>query len=160
VYNEYVQVNKSTEHISCIHEVTKMSVNVNNNKKNDVNTTSQVVNKKQVINSKLPTNVIDILEHDIKQTKSIDEVSGRPKIVNWLEVMDWCIEQQWCTSEQIKEHVLSTYKKNKLYYSEFLRFVRSEKTNKIVKITCKEIESGEYKNVYYKFEKRTDKVKK
>ena len=142
---------------------TKENINmksVGEKKKEDVNyNLTVVVDKKNKKNSMNKTKVlskelINQLNSTETKFKSIDELHGRPKIVNWLEVIDYCIEQEWCTAEMIKNYVLASYDKPKLYYSEVLRFLRCNRTNKLVQITSKEIESGEHKNVYYKLVKR------
>lgn len=104
--------------------------------------------------AKLSTELMNKLESKETNFKSITELHGRLKIVNWIEVMDFCIEQKWVTMKMIKDFVLTNYNKNKLYDSEVLRFLRSERTNKLVHVISKEIKSGEDKNIYYKLTKK------
>lgn len=132
-------------------ESEKMIVNMKNvNNKKDVVIKSEVKKKVEKLNSEL----VNMLNSNEVKYKEMKESSGRLKIVNWMEVCDWCISMEWVNMNMIRDYVLSNYKKDKIYYSELLRFIRCEKINKVVKIVSKEIEYGEEKNVYYKFVKR------
>ena len=109
-------------------------------------TTTSVESLSNELLTKLSSKDVKIIYVDDKRT--------RPKIVNWIQVTDWCIKMKWINMKMIQEHVESTYNKKELHYSEALRFLRSNKLNKVVKITIKEIESGEHKGVYYNLTKR------
>jgi len=86
--------------------------------------------------------------------QQVSDKRSRNKIVNWIDVADYCISMKWVNINMIQQHVESTYNKKELHYSEALRFLRSAKLNKTVKIIIKEIESGEHKGVYYNLTKR------
>ncbi len=116
--------------------------------------------KKQT-NEKTSTKVMslsnELLTKLSSKTIKIQHVSdkrSRNKIVNWMDVADWCISMKWVNINMMQVHVVDTYNKNKLEYSEALRFLRSKKLNKVVKIVIKEIESGEHKGVYYNLTKK------
>lgn len=112
----------------------------------------KIEEKKKV--EKLNSDVVRLLESNDIKFVDIKEKSGRRKIVNWIEVLDFCIENKWVNMNMISEYVLSNYNKEKIYYSELLRFIRSDDVNKKVIINKKVIDSGEDKNVYYSFVKR------
>ena len=118
--------------------------------------------KKTSEEKNLTTTNVESLSNELLTKLSSKEVKiqhvsdkrSRRKIVNWNYVADWCISMKWINIKMIQEHVESTYNKKELHYSEALRFLRSNKLNKVVKIVIKEIESGEHKGIYYNLTKR------
>ena len=109
-------------------------------------TTTKVESLSNELLTKLSSKEVSIIHVSDKRTRN--------KIVNWNDVADWCISLKWVNIKMIQEHVESTYNKKELHYSEALRFLRSNKLNKVVKVTIKEIESGEHKGIYYNLIKR------
>ena len=115
---------------------------------------TEKVNQKSKEVVSLPTDLVSKLNSKEVNIVHKDDGRTRRKIVNWTDVLDWCISTEWINVKLLQEHVESTYDKKKLHYSEALRFIRSNKTNKFVSITIKEIQSGEHKGVYYNFIKK------
>ena len=118
--------------------------------------------KKPTEEKNLTTTKVESLSNELLTKLSSKEVKvihvtdkrTRNKIVNWNLVADWCISMKWVNMKMIQQHVESTYNKKVLHYSEGLRFLNSNKLNKVVKVTVKEIESGKNKNIYYNLVKR------
>ena len=101
---------------------------------------------------KLDKDLVTLLNSNKVKLVPIHEKISRRKIVDWIEVEDFCIDNVWNTVKMIQEFVLSSYNKKTIHYSEVLRFIKKSSKDENLHITKKEIESGEHKGVYWKFE--------
>jgi len=107
------------------------------------------MNSKHVLNKEL----IKFLDTDAKLVP-VERTNKRKKIIDWIEELNYCCEISWFTFEHLKEHILEKYKdeKKSFYYSEFFRVIDMWNRRKNIHVSKKEVESGEFKNCYYKVE--------
>ena len=115
----------------------------------EVKTKSKVVKRTNKLNKELT----DLLNSNKVKLIPIKDKGTRRKIVDWNAVEEHCIDNRWNTVKMIQDHVLETYNKKTIHYSEVLRFIRKSRKDKNFHLTKKEIPSGEHKGVYWKFER-------
>ena len=113
--------------------------------------TSKRKKKKNV--QKLDAELVTLLDSNKVHLVPITEKRTRRKIVDWIEVEEFCIDNVWNTVKLVQDFVLASYKKETIHYSEVLRFINKSIKDENLHITKKEIESGEHKGVYWKFER-------
>ncbi len=103
--------------------------------------------------NKLSKELTDLLNSNKVKLIAVKEKGTRRKIVDWIAVENYCIDNVWNTVKMIQDHVLETYNKDTIHYSEVLRFIHKSRKDKNFHLTKKEIPSGEHKGVYWKFER-------
>ena len=113
------------------------------------NKNKKVKTKKKKPIAKLNTSLVNILEES--QEVDIFESSTRKKIVPWNDVAEMLTTAGWFTINNLTDYVESNYNKNKLHYSEALRFIRTASKLWNVQINKREVDSGPDKGVYYRF---------
>ncbi len=119
-------------------------------RKESVKRTNEQTNK---VTNKLDKELTDLLNSNKVKLIPIKDKGTRRKIVDWIEVENYCIDNVWNTVKMIQEHVLDTYDKQTIHYSEVLRFIHKSRKEKNFHLTKKEIPSGKHKGVYWKFER-------
>lgn len=119
----------------------------------EVKTRSKNVKRTNEQTNKLNKELVDLLNSNKVKLIAIKDKGTRRKIVDWIEVENFCTDNVWNTVKMIQDHVLENYNKNTIHYSEVLRFIHKSRKDKNFHLTKKEIPSGEHKGVYWKFER-------
>jgi len=99
--------------------------------------------------TKLTSSLVNVLE--ASDDIDLQRTSTRMKIVPWNDVAEMLTTFGWFTVDMLSDYVESNYNKNKLHYSEALRFIRTSSKLWNVKVNKKEILSGPDKGVYYRY---------